>query len=97
MASQENPSFEPKNIFAAVSQIGIAGKSPFLDGEFHGGECRVFKLCFEDVDSMAVRVLHPNDDQGHEDITIATVQIEVRISPRTGGERLPLGSEMSWG
>ena len=54
------------------------GNCPFLDGEFHGGECRVFKLSFKDEASVAVRVLHPNDDISHDN-TLATVQIEVRV------------------
>ena len=49
-----------------------------MDGEFSGGECRVFKLSFNDEASVAVRVPHPTDDSSHDD-TIATVQIEVRI------------------
>jgi hypothetical protein len=78
MAAHGNLDFEPQNIFAAVSQIGIVGNCPFLNGEFRGGECRVFKLSFKDEASVAIRVLHPNDDSSHNN-TIATVQIEVRI------------------
>ncbi|GAO19841.1 hypothetical protein UVI_02062970 [Ustilaginoidea virens] len=78
MASQRKFNFEPQNIFAAVSQLGMFGNCPFLDGEFHGGECRVFKLSFKDEASVAVRVLHPNDDISHDN-TLATVQIEVRV------------------
>lgn len=78
MVSQGNLSFEPKNIFAAVSQIGIDGNCPFLDGEFHGGECCVFKLSFNDTASVAVRVPHPHDDNSHGN-TIATLQIELDI------------------
>ncbi|KAG9249728.1 kinase-like domain-containing protein [Emericellopsis atlantica] len=78
MASQAIPNIDPKHIFAAVSELGIVGNCPFLDGEYHGGECRVFKLSFKDEASVAVRVPHPNDDSSHDN-TIATVQIEVRI------------------
>jgi hypothetical protein len=78
MDSQEITNLEPKNILAAVSQLGIGGKFPFFDGEFHGGECRVFKLSFKDEASVAVRVPHATNESNHDD-TIAIVQMEVRI------------------
>ncbi|KND86390.1 hypothetical protein TOPH_08994 [Tolypocladium ophioglossoides CBS 100239] len=78
MASNETQNLELKNILAAVSQLKIGGNSPFFDGEFNGGECRVFKLSFEDQASVAVRVRHPTDDSSHDD-TIAIVQTEFRI------------------
>lgn len=78
MASQEIPNFTPNNIFAAVSQLGIVGKCPSLDADFHGGECRVFKLSFEDKASVAVRVPHPNPEISQNSM-IATVQIEAGI------------------
>ncbi|KAH8745786.1 kinase-like domain-containing protein [Diaporthe sp. PMI_573] len=78
MASRETPNLEPKNILAAVVQLGIGGNVPSVDAEFDGGECRVFKLSFKDEASLAVRVLHPTDDSNHDN-TIATVQTEVRI------------------
>ncbi|KAF4434348.1 Protein kinase-like domain protein [Fusarium austroafricanum] len=59
-------------------RIGIVERCPFLDGEFHGGECRVFKLSFKDQASVAVRVLHSNDDSSHDN-TVATVEMEVHI------------------
>jgi len=46
MTSNENSDFEPKNIFAAISQLGIGGEAPSLGGEFPGGQCQVFKLSF---------------------------------------------------
>jgi hypothetical protein len=77
MASSD---LEPKNVFAAVSQLGIGGNDPFLDGEFAGGECRIFKLSFRDeADSLAVRIPHLDPDSNGHESTIATAQGEVRI------------------
>ncbi|KAL7917211.1 hypothetical protein ACQKWADRAFT_54970 [Trichoderma austrokoningii] len=42
MASPRDLNFKPQNILDAVSEIGIVGNCPFLDGDFHRGECRVF-------------------------------------------------------
>ena len=69
MASQETPSLEPEGILVAVSQLGIGGNLAFLDGEFSGGEYRVFKLSFKDEASMAGRVPHPTDNSNHNDTT----------------------------
>lgn len=78
MAAHEAPNLEPQNILAAVAQLGIGGNSPFLDGEFAGGECRIFRLSFEDEASVAVRVPHAMHDSSPEG-TIAMLQTEVCI------------------
>ena len=78
MASQKAPNLEPKSILAAVSQTGIGGNFPVLDGGFSGGECRVFNLSFKDEASVAVRMPHATDTSNPDD-TIATLQNEVRI------------------
>lgn len=78
MASHETQNLELKNILAAVSQLKIGGNAPFFDGEFSGGECRVFKLSFKDQASVAIRVPHPTENSSYDD-TIAIVQAEVRI------------------
>ncbi|GAB0138832.1 hypothetical protein EsDP_00007054 [Epichloe bromicola] len=78
MASHETQNLELKNILAAVSQLNIGGNAPFFDGEFNGGECRVFKLSFKDQASIAIRVRHPTENSSYDD-TIAIVQTEVRI------------------
>ncbi|KAI1130331.1 hypothetical protein F5Y10DRAFT_263225 [Nemania abortiva] len=57
MAPSDGPDFEPQKIFAAVSQLGLGGEAPVLDGEFRGGQCHIFKLSFRDKESLAVRVL----------------------------------------
>ncbi|OPB44569.1 hypothetical protein A0O28_0028880 [Trichoderma guizhouense] len=76
MASYPAQNLEPTNILAAVAELGVGGNGAFLDGEFNGGECRIFKLSFKDQASIAVRVPHQVDDQ---DDIIAAVQIEVHI------------------
>ncbi|KAL6837303.1 hypothetical protein V8C40DRAFT_260322 [Trichoderma camerunense] len=73
MASYPAQNLEPTNILAAVAELGVGGNGAFIDGEFNGGECRIFKLSFKDQASIAVRVPHQVDDQ---DDIIATVQIE---------------------
>lgn len=87
MASQAIPDFEPKNIFAAVSQLGITGDCPTLDGEFDGGECRIFKLSFKGEANVAVRVRHPNS--GSSDFAIDLVQKEVRIHDELKAKGFP--------
>ncbi|EHK21060.1 uncharacterized protein TRIVIDRAFT_202272 [Trichoderma virens Gv29-8] len=77
MASHHTQNLEPRSILAAVTELGVGGNGAFLDGEFNGGECCVFKLSFEDKASIAVRVSHPTDDS--RDDIIATVQTEVRL------------------
>ncbi|KAK4071723.1 uncharacterized protein Triagg1_5961 [Trichoderma aggressivum f. europaeum] len=76
MASRQTQNLEPTSILAAIAELGIGGNGAFLDGEFHGGECRIFKLSFKDHASIAVRVPHhPSND----DDIIAIIQNEVRI------------------
>ncbi|KAL7786153.1 kinase-like domain-containing protein [Trichoderma afarasin] len=76
MASYPAQNLEPTNILAAVAELGVGGNGAFIDGEFNGGECRIFKISFKDHASIAVRVPHQVDDQ---DDIVATVQIEVHI------------------
>jgi serine/threonine protein kinase len=87
MALQGGVNFEPHKIFAAVKSTGTVGAGPFLDGEFHGGECRVLKLSFKDEASVAVRVLHPKNSS-HDNI-IATVQSEVHVLKELEGKGFP--------
>ncbi|CAK7275655.1 hypothetical protein SEPCBS57363_006819, partial [Sporothrix epigloea] len=56
MASNDTPYPNAHDIFAAVSELGIGGPVPSLDAEFNGGQCRVYKLSFQDHESVAVRV-----------------------------------------
>ncbi|KAK0762902.1 hypothetical protein N5P37_004426 [Trichoderma harzianum] len=76
MASYPAQNLEPTNILAAVAELGVGGNGAFIDGEFNGGECRIFKLSFKDQASIVVRVPHQVDDQ---DDIIAIVEVEVRI------------------
>lgn len=56
MASpSKTPCLDPENIVAAVAQLGIGGTGPSLDAMFDGGQCRVYKLSFQDRESVAVR------------------------------------------
>ncbi|KAI0423385.1 hypothetical protein F5Y09DRAFT_327569 [Xylaria sp. FL1042] len=76
MASSDCLDFEPRKIFAALSELGLRGELPLLDGEFRGGQCRIFKLSFRDKESLAVRVpLYMSDrsQSGH------VVKTEVEI------------------
>ncbi|KAF3063253.1 hypothetical protein CFAM422_010197 [Trichoderma lentiforme] len=76
MASHPAQNLEPTSILAAVAELGVGGNGAFIDGEFNGGECRIFKISFNGQTSIAVRVPHQVDDQ---DDIIAIVQTEVRI------------------
>ncbi|KAL6701593.1 hypothetical protein J3F84DRAFT_12922 [Trichoderma pleuroticola] len=76
MASRQTQNIEPRNILAAVAELEVGGNGAFLDGEFNGGECRIFKISFKDQASIAVRVPHPTNNG---DDIIAIVQTEVRI------------------
>ncbi|KAL7804895.1 kinase-like domain-containing protein [Trichoderma aethiopicum] len=74
--AHEAGNLQVRNIAAAVTELGLGGSSPFLDGEFSGGECRIFKLSFADHASVAVRVRHASHDTNHEN-HIAMVEDEV--------------------
>ncbi|KAI0187153.1 hypothetical protein F4808DRAFT_94595 [Astrocystis sublimbata] len=56
MASTNNPDLEPRKIFAAISHVGLGGEAPVLDEEFRGGQCRIFKVSFQDQEDLAIRV-----------------------------------------
>ncbi|KAI0397970.1 hypothetical protein F5Y17DRAFT_475786 [Xylariaceae sp. FL0594] len=79
MASTDKPDLEPQKIFATISHVGLGGRAPVLDAEFHGGQCRVFKVSFGDGqedEDLAVRV--PVVDNNQPDI-IPMVQMEVEM------------------
>lgn len=59
MATLQTPDLSPEAIFAALSGLKVGGSDPFVDGEFQGGECRIFKISFKDQSSLSVRVYHP--------------------------------------
>ncbi|KAI0147291.1 hypothetical protein GGR57DRAFT_515840 [Xylariaceae sp. FL1272] len=78
MALIVDPDFEPRKIFAAVSQIGLGGEAPVLDEEFRGGQCRIFKLSFQNESDLAVRV--PICTRGHNQVQmIPIVKTEATI------------------
>jgi hypothetical protein len=78
MASNERQTFKVENIFTALSRLGISGEAPYLDGEFRGGQCRVFKVSFQDAASLAVRVPLYMDNAGGPDAKIEALQMELR-------------------
>jgi hypothetical protein len=75
--AHEAETLEASNIVAAVSELNLCGKAPYLDGEFSGGECRIFKVSFEDRPSVAVRVRHASHEISHDN-HIAMVEDEVQ-------------------
>ncbi|KAH8159323.1 hypothetical protein CIB48_g8914 [Xylaria polymorpha] len=78
MASSDCLDFEPRNIFAAISQLGLGGESPVLDDEFRGGQCRIFKLSFRDKESLAVRVpLYMSVCSPLEKIPVVKMEVEI--------------------
>ncbi len=77
MTSGDRRNFEANNLFAAIVQLGTNGAEPFLDGEFRGGQCHVFKVSFKNEPSVAVRVpLYM--DAGSPDAKIEALQAELR-------------------
>ncbi|KID62145.1 uncharacterized protein G6M90_00g051620 [Metarhizium brunneum] len=68
---------DPKAICAAVSHLQLGGNEAFVAGEFHGGECRIFKVSFKDHPSLSVRVGHSN--QENQQGVIANVEMETHI------------------
>lgn len=78
MASSACLDFEPRNIFAAISQLGLGGESPMLEDEFRGGQCRIFKLTFRDKESLAVRVpLYMSVCSQFEKIPVVEMEVEI--------------------
>ena len=98
MTSSETPYLNPEDIFAAVSELGIRGTTPSLDEEFSGGQCHVYKLSFQDQESLAVRMpLHmsfnrPDDiirALSAEQRTLQTLEMKgFRCAPRCRGSSL---------
>ena len=68
--------FRPQHLLAALSQIGINSHSLIIDGQFQGGQCRIFKLSFDDHASISIRTPHLVDEADQEDM-IATMQMEI--------------------
>ncbi|KAI1157441.1 hypothetical protein F5B18DRAFT_665966 [Nemania serpens] len=78
MASSDYLDFEPRNIFAAIFQLGLGGESPVLEDEFRGGQCRIFKLNFRDKESLAVRVpLYMSVCSQFEKIPVVKMEVEI--------------------
>ncbi len=77
MTPDDRCNFEANKLFAAITQLGINGAEPILDGEFRGGQCHIFKVSFKNEPSVAVRVpLYM--DAGSPDAKIAALQAELR-------------------
>ncbi|OAA39332.1 Protein kinase-like domain protein [Beauveria brongniartii RCEF 3172] len=77
MDQQAAQNLEPAAICAALSDLHLGGSDPFVDGEFQGGECRIFKISFKDRSSLSVRVNHPLH-LSQQDV-IANVDMDTRI------------------
>lgn len=77
MAAPEAQNLDPEAIRAALCQLQLGGTDPFVDGEFQGGECRIFKVRSKDCPSLSMRVRHPN--QGIHQHAIEIVDMEARI------------------
>lgn len=88
MALHQVQNLTPGAIFTALSDLELGGSEPYVDGEFQGGECRIFKVSFKDHPSLSVRVCHPG--QGNHQNIIARVDMETRIFSDARGKRFPL-------
>jgi hypothetical protein len=78
MVANERQTFQEKNIFAALSHLGIGGEALRLDGEFRGGQCHIFKVDFQNTTSLAVRVPLYMDSTGSPDVKIEALRTEMR-------------------
>lgn len=67
----------PEAICAAIAGFQLGGSNPFVDGEFQGGECHIFKISFKDHPSVSVRVHHSL--HGSQQVAIDNVDMETRI------------------
>src|SRR6266699_5283384 len=77
MTPDDRCNFEANSLFAAITQIGINGTEPFLDGECCGGQCHIFKVSFKNEPSVAIRVpLYMN--AGSPDAKIEALRAELR-------------------
>ncbi|KAK5651099.1 hypothetical protein OQA88_13281 [Cercophora sp. LCS_1] len=61
MDPQQRQFFKSENILAAISALGINSEGFFLDSEFRGGQCHIFKLsppadAGVDTETLAMRV-----------------------------------------
>ncbi|TQV94670.1 Protein kinase-like protein [Cordyceps javanica] len=77
MAPHRAQNLNPEAICAAVSALQLGSSDPFVDGEFRGGECRIFKVSFKEDLSLSVRVNHPAD--GDQQDIIDHVNMETRF------------------
>jgi len=78
MASNNCLDFEPRKLFAAISQLGLIGEAPVLEEEFRGGQCRIFKLSFRDKESLAVRVpLYMSVRSQSDNIPLVKMEVEI--------------------
>ena len=77
MPAHEAQNVAPEAICAALCDFQLGGSDPVVDGEFQGGECRIFKVRFQDRPSLSIRVGHPN--QGDRQEIIDNVDMETRI------------------
>ncbi|KAM3562501.1 hypothetical protein MY1884_001800 [Beauveria asiatica] len=77
MNQQAAQSLEPTAICAALSDLHLGGSDPFVDGEFQGAECRIFKISFKDRPSLSVRVYHRLHLSQQE--VIASVDMDTRM------------------
>jgi hypothetical protein len=79
MALQRAHNLNPQAIYAALSGLQVGGSDPFVDGEFQGGECRIFKVSFKDGSSVSVRVNHPVPVHGDQQDVIDSIKMDTRI------------------
>ncbi len=82
MDAQQGQFFKSENVLAAISALGINSEGFFLDGEFRGGQCHIFKLSQPanaggDTETLAMRV-PVYMDRGCRDAKIDVLSTELR-------------------
>lgn len=69
---------EQTAIFSALANLGVGGMAPSLGEVCCGGQCRVYKVSFEDSPSLAVRV-PINASTANLDETITILDSEWKV------------------
>ncbi|TLS20665.1 uncharacterized protein PpBr36_10996 [Pyricularia pennisetigena] len=81
MTATNEQVLDHNHLLAAVMELGIDRSAPFVDSEFSGGQCKIFKISFRDNDSesLAVRVPLHSSASGLNDGLIDMIRAEWEI------------------
>jgi hypothetical protein len=89
MASDPRQRFDVKTIIAALSELGIDAEGAYLDDEFRGGQCHVFKINAPKNISLAVRVPLYMGSSECSDAKVEALKTELRILKTLEAKEFP--------